>query len=158
MIALGENNVIIPVALLDDFLQLVGSSKRSSHLLFAIFVPEHFFAARGHDAAGHAFFVKDASVRRSGFHIGLVTADNPIGGIQDFAAILDPGIGKAFAVIGGESERASQLEIAYIAIGPDEERIPVGRIFFGRLTGDSAIFDRPEPGVARPTGEIGAIK
>src|SRR5690349_1216823 len=77
VIALGNDNVIIPSPLLDRGLDLLRIPDRADDLLLAVLVPNYFFSSSSHNAA-KAFFVKNARISRPGFHIRLVAADHPI--------------------------------------------------------------------------------
>ena len=71
VVAPGDNDVLIPIVGFNHLLKLLGFAKRTNHLLFAILVPDDFFAASSHNAAGHALLIENAGISRSGFHIGL---------------------------------------------------------------------------------------
>jgi len=78
-------------------------------------------------------------------------------GVDDLAAVLNPGVGEARGIARHQLEGAAELEIGHGAVGPDQEcsRRPGSG---GGLPGDGAVFDRPEFGVAIPAGQVFAVE
>src|SRR5262249_37643718 len=100
VVALCDDDVIVPVAPFDELAQFISAPKRADDLLLAILIPDYLLPARSHDAARHAFLVKNARISRSGFHVRLVAAYDPMRRVQDLASILNAGIAKSFLVVG----------------------------------------------------------
>src|SRR5208283_3742844 len=111
VVALRDDDVIVPAALLDRGLDFGGIADGADDLLLAILADDNLLATLSQDAA-HALLVEDAGVARPGFHVRLIAVDDPIGGIDYFAAVLDARVGKPLAVARHESEGAAQLEVA----------------------------------------------
>ena len=76
-------------------------------MLVTVFVPNDFLAAGGHDAASHPFLIQNTGVGRPGFHVGLVTANDPVGGVEDFAAILNARVAEDLGVAWHDLEGAA---------------------------------------------------
>ena len=105
------------------------------------------------DDAAAALLVEHAGVAVGVVHVGLVSSDDPLIRVIDFAAILDAGVG-GFA---GEFELGLIFEVGDLAV-KDEECIQFDRRLGVGLSGDGAVNDRPERRVAGPTGEVFAVK
>src|SRR5512135_3682901 len=104
VVAARDDDVLVPPLLIDSLFDLLGAADRAGDLFLALLVPGNLFAALSHDAARHTLFIQDAGVVGSGFHIGLVAADDPVGRVKNLAAILNAGIGEARVVIGRHAE------------------------------------------------------
>ena len=157
MIALGDDDIFVPVALFERGLDFIGAADRAGHLFLAIFIQNDFFAASREDAA-HPLFIENTGVGRSGFHIGLIATDDPTFWIQNFAAILDSGIGETFGIEGLDFEGAAEFEIADGIVGPDQESVVFDGVLLAGLANDCAVLDRPKIGVAIPAGEVFAVE
>src|SRR5437763_4749996 len=142
MIALGNDDILVPIAWFERRLNFVGRAHRAGDLLLAILVQEDFFAASCQYAA-HPLFVEDAGVSLASFHVRLVAADDPAFRIENFAAILDSRIGKSRGVLGYYFERAAQLKIADGSIRPNQKRVAFDRVLLAGFPVNRAVFDRP---------------
>src|SRR5262249_11073847 len=117
----------------------------------------HFFAAESHDTP-EAFFIKNSCIISACFHVSLVSADNPVGWIDDSASVLDAGVGEALVVAGNKFERAAKFKIARCSVGPNEEGVSFGRVFSGSLAGNRTLLYGPEFGIAVPPVQIFAVE
>src|SRR5262249_28071023 len=127
-------------------------------LLFAVFIPNHLLASLRHDCPRHAFFVQNAGIAWAGFHVGLITADDPVSWVQHFAAILDAGVGEAFSIARHKTERTTQFKVADHAVGPDQEGVSAGRILRRGLPCNSPVFYAPQLWIAIPPTEVFPVK
>src|ERR1043166_1367421 len=161
MVALRDDGVFVPIALLDGRLEFFRFSERAGDLFLAILAPYDFFAARGHDVASTRdapLVVQDSRVGRSGLHVRLITTDHPVLFIENFAAILNAGIGEALVIVRRDLEPAAQFKISDGAVGPNQKRVSLRGMLLGRLAGDHTLFYRPKLRVAVPTGEVFAVE
>ena len=85
MVALGRNDVFVPVFLLDSFLQLLGFGDTLG-LLHAILADDDLLTALAQDASA-TFFVVDPRIRITRFEVSLVATDDPVA--QVLAAVLN---------------------------------------------------------------------
>ena len=155
--ALGDDDVFVPLALLDAGLDFSGGFLcLADDFLFAFLVPDHLLAALGHDATRHLLLVKDAGVGGADLEVRLVAADNEVAEV--LAAILDAGVAR----VAGEPVGEAQLEVAdellLVAVLGDEEVVALGGIFLGRGAGDGAVLDGPMLLAAFPAGEGLAVE
>ncbi len=151
-VSLGGDVVLVPVAVLDELAQF-GRVGEAFDLVLAVLADHYLLAAAG-QAAAIVLAVASARVVVGGIHVGLIAEDPPFLGAFP-TADLHAGVGEARI---GHAELDLQLEVARLAAPPDEKRV-VGRgILLGRLAGDAAVLDPPEPRIAVPAVQRLAVE
>ena len=158
MIALGDDDVIVPILVLDLRLNLLRVADRAGDfdLGLSSVVLDHGLLPALRENAASAFFVEDAAVGFARLKVRLITADDgaELPGLGHLAAILDAGVALLDAV------GKAQLEVSDVAAFPDEERVVVDlgvRITAGDAD-DGAVAHGPELGITIPAGEILAVE
>ncbi len=161
MVAFGDDFVVVPFAVLDGCLDFVGVAHGTRDFDLRLgralaVINGHLFTTLGEDAA-EALLVQNARVSLAGFHVGLVTADHPVFRIEDFRAVLNARVGKAFRA-GNDFVLTGELEIGHGAAFPDQKGIALGGRFLGGLADDGTLVHRPKIGAAIPASEVLAIE
>ena len=144
---LGDEVVVVPLARLDELLELVLVANLLD-LLRAVSSNRDPLTALGEDPAA-PFLVIDAGVGRGGVDVGLIAADDEVAMIV--AAVLDAAVAPLDLVLDLE------LEVVERALPPDEEGVAVGRLLGRRRADDRAVLDRPEV-LPLPALERGAVE
>ena len=146
VIALGDDHVIVPVAFLDGGLMAFGSPATPTTSFFPSAWMTTLSDRVAREFRGLFLHTKCLNKFCPCLHVGLITADDEIFRFQNFAAILNAGIGEALVVVGNELELAMHFEITGLAAFPDEKCVFFADFAFGGLAGDCAVFDRPKFG------------
>lgn len=148
MVALGDDDVIVPIVLLDRRLNVGRLAELAGYFLFAGGGPSHFLPALGHNAASTCatrFVVKNSGKGRARFEVCLVAGRDEVRAF--LAAILNARVGEAGGVVRRDAIRKAQLEIIddqiLAAFFRDQKVVAASRILFRRLANDGAIDDRP---------------
>ena len=149
LVSFGQNDIVVPVFLLDDRLDVFGVPQRGDHLLLAPLVDYGLLAPFGQNAPT-PFLVEDARIGFSRLEVSLVTPHHPVA--QVLAAILNA------RIAADNLERQPQFEVVDVAVTPDEERVSGGLVLLGGLAGDRPVADGPELGIAIPPREVFAVE
>ena len=156
VVSAGDDVVAVPVPILDRLGELLRVAELLDELRLVVRADADFLAALGEDAAV-VLAVADAGVLVVVVHVGLVAGDSPLAPLRRVlpTAELDAGVGEAGV---GHAELERKLEIGRPAAAPNEERVPLGGVLLGRLAGDRAVLDAPEPRIAVPTLKALAVE
>src|SRR5262249_1151054 len=157
----GDDDVLVPVALLDPRLDFLRISEPAGDLLGAATGPRHFFAAVRDDSAparAAGLVVKNARIDGAGLDVRLVAGRHECA--DGAAAVLDPRVGETGAVVGGNAVREAQLEVIdnqVLAGGfRDQERVRRQPVVRRGAPGQGAVLHRPEFRAAGPAREASA--
>ena len=149
---LGDDPHVIPVAGLDDFLEIIRRADRLAGRLRAIGVDRDPLAAQRENAAA-PLLVENARVLRAGLEITLIATDGEWADLLELPApILDA------AVASGQAVLKPELEIVDVALAPDQKRVGLDLLVGRRLADDRAVPHAPDLGIAFPAGERPAVE
>ena len=144
---LGDEVVFVPLAGLDDLLELILVGDFLDRL-GSIGGNRHPLTALGEDSTA-PLLVVDAGVGRAGVDVGLVAADDEV--TMVVAAVLDATVAPFDLVL------ELELEVVERALLPNQEGVAVGRLLGRRRADDRAVLDRPEV-FPLPALERGAVE
>ena len=149
MVAIGDDDVVIPVLFLQRIDDLLLLRRLANDLRLAVVSDLDLLATLCQHAAP-SFFIERSRPGPCAIKIGLVALDDPL--LHFLAAILHAGIAA------DNLKLQPQLKIADFALSPDEKGVSLRRLLGSGLAGNRAVFDAPEVRVAIPALERLAVE